>query len=163
MQNYNHLNITNAIKPFLAAIFVLVLGVSATASAQTRVLNGAQLQLQTSAQAKRTIDKLSRARIERVRDVKFRTVRADMLKAFDAIKAIADNKSTTRTVTLLANLKRITIKLKGEASAAAFSLNECNRRLDDCKVLGGGDLCELSDEMCIIMAIEESWLPPDIP
>jgi Tfp pilus assembly protein PilV len=163
VQNHNHLNISNVIKPILVAVFFLILGVPAIASGQTRALDGAQLQVQSSAQAKRTIDQVERARIEKVRDVKFRTVRADMLKAYDAIKAIADNKSTTRTAGLLANLKRLTIKLKGEASAAGFSLNDCNKKLEDCKILGGGDLCELSDEMCIFMAIQMSWLPPAIP
>jgi hypothetical protein len=151
--------ISNIFKPALIAVFVMLVAVQA-GQFHPVAAQGATLQLQSAIEAKRIIDQVPRARIEKVRTVAFR---ADMLKAYDAIKAIADNRSTAREAGLLANLKRLTIKLNEDTHTAGsmWNTNECDRRLQNCGELGGDPkLCQLGDEMCIFMAITTNWFPP---
>jgi hypothetical protein len=165
----NIVKITKHFKLVSLILFVAVVGgemLDAGALAQTQAASSTiKAELKSSAEAKRALSNIGTRNFKRVKDARLRDASS---RALAALKAIANNTSTAREATLVANFARSIKTLKGLAQPGATSIEECDkgyeRCIELCKETGGNcDLCGISQNGCYLnkLAIEMTKDPLD--
>jgi hypothetical protein len=139
----------------LSLVLVAVQTLSANGIASPQTAPGRNAELATATEAKRILASLGAQDFSKVKDPK---LRLESRKALGIFKAIAANTSTTREVTLLAQLHRSIANLKNLPQPAGISLEGCNKTYDACIELckeGAGNckLCDLGVEGCYILQL----------
>lgn len=151
------------------ALFVALIGgqaFSEGARAQTQAAPGAlKAELKSSAEAKRALSNMGARDFKRVKDGRLRDAAS---RAHAALKAVANNTSSAREATLVANFARSIKTLKALAQPGSTAIEECDkgyeRCIELCKETGGNcDLCGISQNGCYLnkLAIEMTKNPDD--
>lgn len=166
----NTADIMNTFKLALVALFVALAGVqSPGASAQTPAGPTQLAASSASDEAKRVLGRLSSYDLKAL---KKSVARDRMLRAIDALQAVADNTSKRREPTLIAEFKRAVKSLRAVRPQGGGGTSADTRECDDsytrCMELAketGADpkICSLGNEGCYMtkLAIEMTKNPLD--
>lgn len=122
-------------------------------------------ELKSAAEAKRALARLGTANFARIKDARKREAAQ---KAYDAIKALANNTSSEREATLAANLEQATLAIKAFPRPKNASFQQCegsyNTCMELCKETGGNcKYCAISNNMCYDIALVLEWLNEQDP
>jgi hypothetical protein len=122
-------------------------------------------ELKSSAEAKRALSNIGTRDFKRVKNAKLRDASS---RALAALKAIANNTSSAREATLVANFARSIKTLKGLAQSGSTNFESCDndyeRCIEICKEIGSDcNLCELGQNGCYLnkLTMEASKDPND--
>jgi hypothetical protein len=165
-------NISGIAKHFKLTSFILFVALAgghtlnAGAPAQTRAGSGVlKAELKSSAEAKRALSNIGKRDFKRVKDARLRNA---TVRALADLKAIANNTSTKREATLVANLARSIKTLKGLAQPGFTNFEACDndyeRCIEICKEIGSDcNLCDLGINGCYLnkLTLEMSKDPND--
>ena len=165
-------NISTFAKHFKFASLILFVALvcgqtlDAGAHAQTRAGSGVlKAELKSSAEAKRALSNIGTRDFKRVKDARLRDASS---RALADLKAIANNTSTEREATLVANFARSIKTLKGLAQSGSTNFESCDndyeRCIEICKEIGSDcNLCELGINGCYLnkLTLEASKNPDD--
>jgi hypothetical protein len=146
----------------VAALFMLCVALGAQFQAVALAQGATAPPSDPSAEAKRLLGQMDRAKLATIRDTK---ARADFLAGYDALKAVADNTSKTREKVLLAKFHRATLKLKADVPPkAGVTFNDCDAQMKRCLEQGTPpEYCQLSDDGCAFMALISIYFPEGAP
>ena len=148
-------------QPALIAILVMLCAALTVPFHAVSAAHSTRPQLESATIAKRLIGQMDRAKIERIKD---KDARAELLRGFDALKAVADNTQQTREKILLARVHSSALKLKAQTQTAGIKLSDCENKMSTCSEMGTPpNLCQLNLDGCIMMARQSAYFPPGGP
>jgi len=147
MQNEQRYNFSRVLRFALIALFLAVATPNALLMAQGTTVEARSY----SAEAKKTVDGIDSSKIGGIKNA---ALRAQMRRAFDAVKALADNQSKSRERTLVAAVHREALKLKAKAGGTRGM--DCEHRLQVCHDLEAPpEWCQFSYDNCMIF---DEWI-----
>jgi hypothetical protein len=147
--------ISNSLKP--ALMFFMLVAASGQFYA-ARAQTAAPL-LESATRAQEILAQMDREQIGRIKEPR---ARADLIRGYDALTAVAKNTSRTSEKVLLARVHTVALKLKNtDPQPAGINFADCQNKLDDCKL--GQKLCQIGWDGCIMMVRIAADFPPGAP
>jgi hypothetical protein len=147
-------NFNRALIPIFFMLVTTLAGQFYAVNAQT-----AAPALESATRAREILAQMDRAKIGRIKEP---TARADLIRGYDALTAVAKNTSRTSEKVLLARVHTIALKLKDkDPQPAGINFADCQNKLDTC--LGPPNLCQITWDGCIMMVRIAADFPPGAP
>ncbi len=145
-----------ALVALLVALVIQAASASAFVAAQTTSVENNELKSARS--AKRALTRVDERKIGKIKDDRMRSA---MQRSYAALKAVANNKSTTLEAKLVAEFDKTIKALKAFPQPDPTNFEACDNQyeicIEICKEIGGCDMCGILQNECYYVRLAALW------